>query len=76
LSLLAFSGFVLAWRRKPFEAIRYGVVLLVYPLMYYFVNPGAYRLRPIDPLIVILGCYAILSLRKQVGDGADARLNP
>jgi hypothetical protein len=71
LSLLAFLGVVLAWRRKPFEAVRYGVVLLVYPLMYYFVNPGAYRLRPLDPVIVILGCYAILSLRKQVGKVAD-----
>jgi hypothetical protein len=66
LSLLAFLGVFLAWRRKPFEALRYGVILLVYPLMYYFVNPGAYRLRPIDPVIEILGCYAIVSILERI----------
>jgi hypothetical protein len=70
LSLLAFLGVFFAWRRNPHEAMRYGVVLLIYPLMYYFVNPGAYRLRPIDPVIVILGSYAILRLFKRVGEDA------
>jgi 4-amino-4-deoxy-L-arabinose transferase-like glycosyltransferase len=66
LSLLAFIGLVLAWRHKPFETMRYGVILLVYPLMYYFVNPGAYRLRPIDPVIVVLASYVIVTWRDRV----------
>ena len=55
----------MAVRRQPFEAIRYGGVLFLFPLMYYFIHPEAYRMRPLDPLVVILGCQAILALREQ-----------
>jgi len=34
----------LAWRRKPIEAIRYGGVLFLFPLMFYFIHPEAYRM--------------------------------
>jgi 4-amino-4-deoxy-L-arabinose transferase-like glycosyltransferase len=71
LTLLGFLGIILAWRRYRFEAIRYGGVLFLFPLMYYFTHPQAYHMRPIDPLLVILGCYAILHLRERVGDGAE-----
>jgi 4-amino-4-deoxy-L-arabinose transferase-like glycosyltransferase len=64
LTLLGFAGILLAWRRHRFEVIRYGGVLFLFPLMYYFSHPEAYRMRPIDPLLVILGCYAILSWRE------------
>jgi 4-amino-4-deoxy-L-arabinose transferase-like glycosyltransferase len=59
LSLLGFLGVIIAWRRQPFEAIRYGGLLFLYPLMYYFVHPEAYRMRPLDPFLVILGSGAI-----------------
>jgi hypothetical protein len=65
LTLLAFLGLFLAWRQRPFEAIRYGGVLMLFPLMYYFIHPEAYRMRPLDPLIIILGCFAILALRER-----------
>jgi len=67
LTLLGFLGLVLAWRKHPFETIRYGGVLFLFPMMYYFSHPEAYRMRPIDPLLVILGCYAILRLREPAG---------
>jgi 4-amino-4-deoxy-L-arabinose transferase-like glycosyltransferase len=70
LTLLGFLGVMLAWHREPFEAIRYGGVLFLFPLMYYFSHPEAYRMRPIDPLIVILGCYAILNLRERIEERA------
>jgi len=63
LSLLGLLGVIVAWRRHRFDAIRYGGVLFLYPLMYYFVHPEAYRMRPLDPLLVILGCRAIWALR-------------
>jgi 4-amino-4-deoxy-L-arabinose transferase-like glycosyltransferase len=66
LTLLAILGIILAWRSKPFEAIRYGGVLFIFPAMYYFIHPEAYRMRPLDPLMVILGCYAIFTLREWV----------
>jgi hypothetical protein len=38
---------------------------MLFPLMYYFIHPEAYRMRPLDPLIIILGCFAILALRER-----------
>lgn len=63
LTLLGLLGLVMAWRDTPFEAIRYAGVLFLFPLMYYFSHPEPYHLRPVDPLLVMLACYAILSLR-------------
>jgi len=71
MTLLAVLGVFLAWRRRPFEAIRYGGVLFLFPLMFYFIHPEAYRMRPLDPLFVILGCYAILTLRRRTGKDAE-----
>jgi hypothetical protein len=61
----------LAWRRRPFEAIRYGGVLFLFPVVYYFTHPEPYHMRPVDPLLVILCCYAILTLRGQAGKGTE-----
>ena len=71
LTLLALLGIILAFRSKPFEALRYSGVLFLFPLMYYFAHPEPYHLRPLDPLIVILGCYAILTICGRVGEGTD-----
>jgi 4-amino-4-deoxy-L-arabinose transferase-like glycosyltransferase len=72
LTALGILGIILALRRKPFEAIRYGGVLFLFPLMYYFIHPEAYRMRPLDPLFVILGCSAILTLRGRAGETTDS----
>jgi hypothetical protein len=56
-------------REKPFEAIRYGGVLFLFPVMYYFTHPEPYHLRPLDPIMVILGIYAILTLRARIREG-------
>jgi hypothetical protein len=69
MTVLGVLGLWLAGRRQPFEAIRYGGVLFLYPVMYYFIHPEAYRMRPLDPLLVILACYAILSLRERAREG-------
>ncbi len=66
LTLFALLGLLTAWRETPFEAIRYGGVLFLFPIMYYFTHPEPYHLRPLDPLIVILGCHAILAWRERV----------
>ena len=63
--LLGLFGVAITWRQQAYEAIRYGCVLFLYPLMYYFVHPEAYRMRPLDPFLAILGCQAILALRFQ-----------
>jgi 4-amino-4-deoxy-L-arabinose transferase-like glycosyltransferase len=71
LTLLAFLGLFLAWRKTPYEALRYGGVLFLFPIMYYFAHPEPYHMRPLDPLIVILGCSAILALRELAAERAE-----
>jgi 4-amino-4-deoxy-L-arabinose transferase-like glycosyltransferase len=68
LTLLTLIGLGVAWRRNRFEAIRYGGVLLLFPVMYYFTHPEPYHMRALDPLMVILCCYAILVWRETVGE--------
>lgn len=68
LSLLALIGLVLIWRRNRFEAIRFGGVLFLFPMMYYFTHPEPYHMRALDPLMVILCAYAILVWRERVAE--------
>ena len=72
LTLLGLLGIMMAWRNTPYEAIRYSGVLFLFPLMYYFSHPEPYHLRAVDPLIVILGCEAILILRERVRERSRA----
>jgi 4-amino-4-deoxy-L-arabinose transferase-like glycosyltransferase len=66
LTLVGFLGLLMAWRDTPFESIRYAGVLFLFPVMYYFTHPEPYHLRPLDPLLLILGCQAILALRERM----------
>ena len=66
LTLLGLLGLLTAWRQAPNEAVRYAGVLFLFPIMYYFTHPEPYHLRPLDPLLLVLGCYAILALRERV----------
>jgi len=65
ITLLGLLGLLSAWGARPYEALRYGGVLFLFPMMYYFTHPEPYHLRPLDPLLVILGCNAILALRER-----------
>jgi hypothetical protein len=65
MTILGMAGLLLAWRRKPWEALRLGGVLFLFPAMYYFVHPEAYRMRPLDPLLLVLGCYAVSVWRER-----------
>jgi len=78
LTLLAVVGIVFAWRRRRFEALRYGGVLFLFPIMYCFAHPEPYHMRPLDPLIAILGCYAILTARERLAErrAAHTALDP
>lgn len=66
LTALGMLGLVLAWRSRPFEAIRYGGVLFLFPLVYYFSHPEPYHMRTLDPLLVMLGCFAIWTVRERL----------
>jgi hypothetical protein len=66
LTLMGLTGLVLAWQRNKFDAIRYGGVMFLFPIIYYFNQPEPYHMRPLDPLMVILGCYAVVTWRERV----------
>jgi 4-amino-4-deoxy-L-arabinose transferase-like glycosyltransferase len=74
LTLLGLAGLFFAWRRKPFEAVRYGIVLFMFPAVYYFSHPEPYHMRTLDPLLLVLGCYAILTLRGLARESRDRAL--
>ena len=66
LSGLGIAGLVLAWRKRRTDALRFAGVMLLLPSLYYFAHPEPYHLRPLDPLLVILGCYAVYRWREHM----------
>jgi len=76
-SLLAVLGLGQAFRKTPRKAMPYALVLLVYPMVYYFTHSDiAYR-HPLDPEMVILGSYAVVSwLRAREGTRSQPLLRP
>jgi 4-amino-4-deoxy-L-arabinose transferase-like glycosyltransferase len=69
-TLLGILGLVVAWNDQPLEAVRYAGVLFLFPIMYYFTHPEPYHLRSVDPLLVVLGCNALLAVRRRLRAGA------
>ena len=72
LSGFAIAGLVLLWRERRMDAIRFGGVMLLLPALYYFAHPEPYHLRPLDPLMGILSCYAVYRWRARVVEKASA----
>ena len=71
LTILALAGLVLAWRQRPWEAIRYGGVLFLFPAIYYFSHPEPYHMRPLDPIMILLGCSAVAAWRARAHQTAE-----
>jgi 4-amino-4-deoxy-L-arabinose transferase-like glycosyltransferase len=60
-TFLAIVGLSKAFRKVPDIAMPYALVLLVFPLVYYVTHSDmAYR-HPLDPEIVVLASYAVVS---------------
>jgi len=62
ITLLAFTGLYFAWRSAPMDAIRFGGVLFLFPIIYYLNHPEPYHMRALGPLLVILCCFAAYNL--------------
>ena len=54
MTVLGLIGLWRVFRRDFSLAIRFAIVLLVFPLPYYISHPETYYFRPVDPLIVVL----------------------
>jgi hypothetical protein len=72
MTLLGISGLVLLWRRNKFDAIRYGGVSFLFPMIYYFSHPEPYHMRALDPLMVMLACYAVVTWRERARETVAA----
>ncbi len=60
-TFLAIMGLIKAFRKIPDMAMPYALVLLAYPMVYYITHSDiAYR-HPLDPEIVVLASYAVVS---------------
>jgi 4-amino-4-deoxy-L-arabinose transferase-like glycosyltransferase len=60
LALLALAGGCRVFRNNRALAIRYAVVMLCFPIVYYVTHPEVYYLRSIDPFIALLATYAVI----------------
>jgi Dolichyl-phosphate-mannose-protein mannosyltransferase len=61
LTLLSLIGLFKALRASPPVATPFVIVLLVYPGAYYLTHPDPGFRHPMDPLLVILACFALTS---------------
>jgi 4-amino-4-deoxy-L-arabinose transferase-like glycosyltransferase len=78
LTILGLLALRRVFQRDSGLAARFAIVLLFFPLAYYFSHPETYYFRPVDPLIVVLGAVAIAGGSRGRGEslasGAEARL--
>lgn len=72
VSLAAWVGLFLALRRKGLDAALYAVPLIVFPPVYYITHTFPTYRHPIEPVIIVLAAYAIVS----VAEASVARLQP
>ncbi|MGA7567856.1 MAG: glycosyltransferase family 39 protein [Terriglobales bacterium] len=63
-TILTLFGLRKAWRRRRDAAIPYIIVLLIFPLIYYFTSPEFYYRRPLDPIMLVLAVYALIPARR------------
>jgi hypothetical protein len=61
LTILALMGLRDAFRRKAPGAAAYAIVLLLFPLVYYVTSLEPWYRVPMDPMIIALAAYAIVS---------------
>lgn len=68
MTVLGLLGLRRVLQRDYGLGVRFAIVLIFFPLAYYFTHPETYYFRPVDPLIVVLAAVAIA--------GGRANLSP
>ncbi|HEX4424933.1 MAG TPA: glycosyltransferase family 39 protein [Terriglobales bacterium] len=61
ISLLAWTGAIIGLWRKREGAVPLAIVLLVFPFIYYVTHTWPTYRHPMEPVIVLLATYAVLS---------------
>jgi hypothetical protein len=65
LTLLCLIGLWRAFRANAMMAAPYAVMLLSFPVVYYFTHVEVYYRRQIDPMMVVLAVYAITTMARK-----------
>ncbi len=68
ISLLAFAGLYAAVRANWSDAIPLVIPVVFFPIVYYLTHQDVRFRHPIDPVIVILAVYGVMSLRGQISE--------
>ncbi len=63
LTALMLCGLVLLWRNRREHFVPYAAVMGAYPAVYYITHPTMDYRHPIDPVLVVLIAYALVSFR-------------
>jgi 4-amino-4-deoxy-L-arabinose transferase-like glycosyltransferase len=71
LTILAFLGLRRAIHSKLQIALPYVIVFALFPVVYYFTHPEDYYRRPMEPFLVILAAYAIVSRFRASANAAE-----
>jgi 4-amino-4-deoxy-L-arabinose transferase-like glycosyltransferase len=59
MTILGLLGLLRVFKKDSSLAVRFAIVLLVFPLPYYISHPETYYFRPVDALIVVLAAVAV-----------------
>ncbi len=73
MTLLMIGGLRYAWLAGKGEAVLpLLLILLTFPLVYYFTHSSMDYRHPLDPIIVIMDCYCVLDWRRRRAAGRIA----
>jgi hypothetical protein len=67
LSVVAWMGMILAVWRKGLATFPYAVVMVIFPLVYYITHVFSTYRHPIEPVILLLAAYAMISAMEAIG---------
>lgn len=72
LTALMLAGMRRAWRRKREAVLPLALVLLSYPLVYYFTHPGIDYRHPVDPVAAVFIGVLVAGWRGGTGGAGEA----
>jgi hypothetical protein len=64
-TLLTLIGLARAFRQDKAVGVLYALVLLFFPAVFYFTHVEVYFRRQIDPIMVVLAVYGVMSFRRR-----------
>jgi hypothetical protein len=67
-SLLSIGGLLLAFKRRVHGVLLFATLLLSYPLIYYITVPEPRYRHPIEPELLILSVFLLLSLFRLIAN--------